>query len=87
MLVNLPRSRLATKWKRDLIHDWAKRLDTPPKRYEPSQEVLRNLDNTILPGDRCGNCKKAVARYVYPRNLKMLRYHVVLIIFAVGKTH
>ena len=62
MLVNLPRSRLATEWKRAEMYDWARRLDAPAKRYEPRQEVLRMTDSVLLPGDKCPSCKKAKAR-------------------------
>ena len=58
LLVNRPRSKLADLWKRDTLHGWADSLNDPVPEYEPGEAVRKRLRKTLLPGEKCDECRK-----------------------------
>ena len=57
-LVSLPRSKLASYWKRDEITKWASAQGSPCIPYKPSRKAEALARETYLPGDKCADCKK-----------------------------
>ena len=75
LLVNRPASELAELWKRGNLYGRANSLDSQVHPYVPSSSVRSKLNNVLLPGEKCGSCKKNRVMFLFSRECSYLVNH------------